>query len=285
MLLRGIDLHLHSTASDGALTPTQLVHRARDRGLQTIALTDHDTLDGLAEARHAANDCGLDFIDGIELSCAWNGMTLHIVGLNIDPEAPALHDLTRLQQDNRLERAKVIADRLAKQNFGNVWEGVCEQVGPDRVPSRPDFARYLVDNGYLPSVQQAFDKYLGAGKLGDVKQFWPSLEEVVKAIVAAGGVAVIAHPMRYKLTTAKLRRLIQEFKGYGGQAIEVAVANLDSGRIGLLAELCRQYGLYASCGSDFHMGGRSWQEVGHFPALPAGLMPVWELWQPQVLQG
>src|SRR5690554_2517953 len=285
MLVRGIDLHLHSAASDGALTPTELVHRAREQGLQAIALTDHDTVDGLAEARRAAENCGIQLINGIELSCVWNGMTLHIVGLQIDPEAEAIRELTRLQQDNRLERAKVIADRLGKQNFGNVWDGVRQMLGPDRVPARPDFARYLVDKGYVDRIQQAFDSYLGAGKLGDVKQFWPSLEAVVKAIVESGGVAVIAHPMRYKQTTAKLRRLILEFKSYGGQAIEVAVANLDSGRIGLLTELCRQYDLYASCGSDFHMPGRPWQEIGRFPPLPAGLKPVWNLWAPQVCQG
>src|SRR5690606_16956082 len=285
MLFRGIDLHLHSTASDGALTPTELVLRAREQGLQTIALTDHDTVDGLEEAQTAAASCGIELINGIELSCAWNGMTLHIVGLHIDSEAASIQTLTGLQHNNSHERAKVIAERLGKHNVGNVWEGVCEMLGTDRVPARPDFARYLVEKGHVDSVQQAFDRYLGAGKLGDVKQFWPSLEEVVKAIVDSGGVAVIAHPMRYKQTTAKLRRLIQEFKSYGGQAIEVAVANLDSGRIGLLTELCRQYELYASCGSDFHMPGMSWQEVGRFPPLPAGLRPVWQLWEPQVCQG
>ncbi len=285
MLSRGIDLHLHSTASDGALTPTELVLRAQELGMQTIALTDHDTLDGLEEARMAATNCGIQLINGIELSCAWNGMTLHIVGLQIDPEASSIQAMTQLQHNNRLERARVIADRLAKQNFGNVWDGIRDMLGPDRVPARPDFARYLVEQGHVESVQQAFDRYLGAGKLGDVKQFWPSLEEVVKAIVESGGVAVIAHPMRYKQTTAKLRRLIQEFKSYGGQAIEVAVANLDSGRIGLLTELCRQYELYASCGSDFHMPGMSWQEIGRYPPLPAGVKPVWQLWEAPAGQG
>lgn len=277
MTHHGFDLHIHSSASDGQLSPAQVVQRAKERGIRNIALTDHDTVEGLLEANLAAGDHELNLINGIELSCEWQGMTLHVLGLAIDPRSPAMQEATSVQKENRTQRARVIADRLSKLNFGSVWDTLSSQL-EGKVPARPDFARYLVEQGHVDSVQQAFDRYLGAGKIGDVKQFWPPLAEVVAWIRKAGGIAVLAHPMRYKMTTAKLRRLLEEFVSVGGKGLEVSVPNLDSGRIGLLAELCDRYRLLGSCGSDFHAVGRPWQDLGCFPPLPERVTPVWEWW-------
>lgn len=271
-----IDLHMHSTASDGSLTPTALVERAATLGVQTLALTDHDTVAGLAEAKVAAQALGIGFIAGVEFSCVWNGMTLHVVGLNVDLEHPVLEKAVDTQQSNRLMRARAIADKLERLKLGEVWNSVSSDLG-DKVPARPDFARYLVERGYVDSPQQAFERYLGAGKVGDVKQYWPELPEILDWIKQGDGVAVLAHPARYKMTTAKLRRLLVEFKADGGMALEVALPNIDSGRLGLMSELCQRHDLHASCGSDFH-GPGSWQEIGRFPPLPSSVRPVWELW-------
>jgi 3',5'-nucleoside bisphosphate phosphatase len=273
-----IDLHSHSTASDGALSPSALIRRAVECRVGTLALTDHDTVDGLEEASQTARDSGLTLIPGIELSCVWNGVTLHVLGLNIDPNARPMQAAVAAQKENRTGRAKVIAEKLSKLGFGSVWEKVSEVAGA-RVPNRPDFAKYLVDHAYVTTVQQAFERYLGAGKMGDVKQFWPPLEQIVYWINASGGVAVLAHPMKYEMTTAKLRRLLEDFKHFGGRGLEISVPNLDSGRIGLLGELCRTYALHGSCGSDFHTVSRFGQDLGRFPQLPASVLPVWKLWQ------
>ncbi len=267
---------MHSTASDGSLTPTALVERAATLGVQTLALTDHDTVAGLAEAKVAAQALGIGFIAGVEFSCVWNGMTLHVVGLNVDLEHPVLEKAVDTQQSNRLMRARAIADKLERLKLGEVWNSVSSDLG-DKVPARPDFARYLVERGYVDSPQQAFERYLGAGKVGDVKQYWPELPEILDWIKQGDGVAVLAHPARYKMTTAKLRRLLVEFKADGGMALEVALPNIDSGRLGLMSELCQRHDLHASCGSDFH-GPGSWQEIGRFPPLPSSVRPVWELW-------
>ncbi len=271
-----IDLHMHSTASDGALTPTALIERAATQGVTVLALTDHDTVSGLAEAKQTALGSGIELVAGVEFSCVWNGITLHVVGLNIDPNSSVLEAAVDTQQSNRLMRARVIADKLERLKLGDVWLAVTEELG-GKVPARPDFARYLVGRGYVDSPQQAFERYLGAGKVGDVKQYWPELVEILNWIQQAGGVAVLAHPTRYKMTTAKLRRLLVEFKGNGGMALEVALPNIDSGRLGLMSELCQRHDLFASCGSDFH-GPGPWQEIGRFPPIPRGLRPVWELW-------
>lgn len=273
-----IDLHCHSTASDGALSPHDLVARAVDQGVTHLALTDHDTLDGTTAAREAAEHHNLTFINGIELSCVWRKHTIHVVGLDMVEGDPAFAGHVATQQSNRWKRAAAIADKLLRHVAGcdrSILEQATELAGGD-VPGRPHFARALVEAGLVKDQAQAFRKYLGSGKPGDVKAFWPELEEVVRWITDAGGIAVLAHPRKYKLTATRLRALVADFMAAGGKGIEVVTSGQSSGDLGFLAELCRRNSLLASRGSDFHFPGASWCELGRIPPLPEGVVPVWE---------
>lgn len=270
-----IDLHCHSRASDGALTPTELLARASDRGVTHLALTDHDTLDGQAEARTAAAASGVELISGIELSCLWKSQTIHVVGLDFDGESPEFLAAVAEQTDNRWRRAAMIADRLERLKVPDLLDRARDHADGD-VPGRPHFAKALIEAGVVKDMNQAFKRYLGAGKPGDVKAYWPALETVVKWILDAGGVAVLAHPRKYKLTATKLRALVADFQRAGGQSLEVITSGQSSGDLGFLAELCRREGLWASQGSDFHFPGAPWCELGKIPALPEGLIPVWQ---------
>ncbi|NMT64634.1 PHP domain-containing protein [Marinobacter orientalis] len=269
-----IDLHCHSTASDGALPPQDLVRRARDKGVTHLALTDHDTIAGLDDARTAAQAVGMSLIAGTELSCLWKSHTIHIVGLDFDSSDHNLKAVLARQNDNRWRRAHTIADKLAKLKIVDMVEKATFRAGGD-VPGRPHFARVLVDEGAVKDSAQAFKRYLGTGKAGDVKGFWPTLEEVVQWITSAGGIAVLAHPRKYKLTATKLRALTGDFRQAGGRAIEVSTSGQSSGDLGFLAELCRRENLLASQGSDFHFPGAPWCELGSIMKMPDGLEPVW----------
>lgn len=279
-----IDLHCHSRASDGALTPTELVARATERGVTHLALTDHDTLDGLPEARQAAGAAGIELINGIELSCLWKSQTIHVVGLDFDADAPGFLAAVAEQTDNRWRRAAMIAERLERLKVPDLLERARACADGD-VPGRPHFARVLIEAGVVKDTNQAFKRYLGAGKPGDVKAYWPELETVVRWILDAGGVAVLAHPRKYRLTATKLRALATDFQRAGGQALEVITSGQSSGDLGFLAELCRREGLWASQGSDFHFPGAPWCELGKIPALPDGLIPVWERFRQPVTDG
>jgi predicted metal-dependent phosphoesterase TrpH len=272
------DLHCHSTASDGALTPTQLVQRACAQGVTGLALTDHDSVAGLAEARQAANNSALRLIPGIELSSVWNGKTVHIVGLNIDPQAPILlqasHDLQRL----RLERARKIAAKLEKKGIAGAFEAVSRKVG-DGMITRSHFADFLVANFHVNHHQDAFDRYLGQGKPAYAATDWAPLENALQWIAAAGGVAVVAHPLRYKLTASWMKRLLTAFKDAGGQAIEVVAGRYNADEIRLCAGYAKQFGLYGSAGSDFHSPGNPWLELGRLAPLPDEIEPVWKLFR------
>jgi len=273
-----IDLHCHSTASDGALSPVDLVARAVEQGVTHLALTDHDTLDGTGEAREAALQQNLVLINGIELSCVWRKHTIHVVGLDMREGDADFAAKVANQQANRWKRAAAIADKLVRHVAGcerTVLDQATTLAGGD-VPGRPHFARALVEAGLVKDQAQAFRKYLGSGKPGDVKAFWPELEEVVQWITGAGGIAVLAHPRKYKLTATRLRALVADFMDAGGEAIEVVTSGQSSGDLGFLAELCRRHSLLASQGSDFHFPGASWCELGRIPPLPDGLVPVWE---------
>ncbi|MDX5327751.1 MAG: PHP domain-containing protein, partial [Marinobacter sp.] len=234
-----IDLHCHSTASDGALTPEDLVARAAEQGVSHLALTDHDTIAGLAQARARGQELGLSLITGVELSCVWRSHTIHVVGLDFDEADPAFLEALAQQNENRWQRARLIADKLARLKVDGLLEKATALAGGD-VPGRPHFAQVLVNAEVVPKTAHAFKRYLGSGKPGDVKACWPELSEVVQWITDAGGIAVLAHPRKYRLTATRLRELTADFRRAGGRAIEVSVSGQSSGDLGFVAELARR---------------------------------------------
>jgi predicted metal-dependent phosphoesterase TrpH len=271
-----VDLHTHTTASDGGLSPAELVLRAQQCGVQLLAVTDHDTIDGYrAISEVAAGD--VQIIAGIELSCTWSGVNIHVLGLGIDVDSACLKSELTDQRAARGERAKIIGERLAKLGFDGTYEGASE-LAEGRAIGRPDFARFMVAAGYVDSMATAFDKYLGAGKVGDVKAMWPTLETVVKWIKSAGGVAVLAHPLHYKLTNAKLRRMLADFKEAGGEGLEVCNGRPSATDLAYLRQLCKDFDFEASAGSDFHQPN-NWLELGCDAKVVAPCRPIWARWQ------
>jgi hypothetical protein len=270
------DLHTHTNASDGQLAPAELLVGAHAAGVQLLAITDHDTLAGYAELNsQLAPNCRI--IPGIELSTTWLKIAIHVVGLNIDLQDPALLAGVARQRNARRERAQIIAAKLEKLGFRDVLSGA-EQLAGSAEISRPHFARYLVDSGQIKSMQDAFRKYLGPGKAGDIRETWASLGEVIGWIHAAGGTAVLAHPAKYKLTNLKLEELSRDFCAAGGDALEVISGQQDISLTTRLAKLAVRHNLRGSCGSDFHQPGQSWARLGVVAALPRGCTPVWEAW-------
>lgn len=270
------DLHSHSTASDGALSPSELVQRAKQQGVTALALTDHDTTAGLEEARQAAAALGLRLINGIELSANFQHQCLHIVGLNIDPGHPVLVDGIARQQTIREERARKIADKLEKKRIPGAYQAVSLAAGNGEI-TRSHFAEFLLANRYVTTQQEAFDRYLSKGKPAYVPTLWAELEETVGWIRAAGGVAVVAHPMRYKLTAKFMNRALAAFKQAGGQGIEVVTGRASEDEIRFSRQYAEKHQLYASLGSDFHSPENQWVELGRLADLPSGLLPIWEL--------
>lgn len=270
------DLHCHSTASDGALSPAELVQRARLQGVTALALTDHDTTAGLAEARAAAAEAGIRFIDGIELSTTWQGKCLHVVGLNVDPAYPPLAEAIHNLQNTRLERAEQIALKLEKKRIPGALEAVRKAAGAGMI-TRTHFADFLLSQGHVGTLQEAFDRYLAKGKPAYVPTPWVELEIGVGWLRQSGGVAVLAHPTRYDLTASWMRRLLAEFKAFGGQAIEVVTGRSTDEEIKRVGDYARRFELAGSAGSDFHNPANQWVELGRLEALPDGIVPVWEL--------
>ncbi len=269
------DLHTHTTASDGSLAPADLLGQAAAAGVDMLAVTDHDVIDGcLAVAQHSGD---LRLIAGIELSTTWRNAGVHVVGLNIDLHNPVLLTGIEQQRSARHERAVRIAGRLGKLGFHDTLEGATRLAGNGNV-GRPHFARYLVDSGQLPDVKTAFKRHLGRGKTCDIRNGWAALEEVVRWIQAAGGTAVLAHPLKYKLTHRKLEELVSDFRAAGGDAIEVLSGLQDTTATDRLARLTNRHGLLASCGSDFHQPGQHWAALGCATELPVDCRPVWETW-------
>lgn len=271
------DLHCHSTASDGELSPDALVRRAMECGVDTLAITDHDTVDACAEL-HAADFPAIRLIPGIEFSTRWHNMGVHVIGLDIDLESTTLAAAIRQQKVARRERAAEISARLAKRGIEDALDGALSFAGNAQI-GRPHFARFLIARGYVRSPGEAFRKYLGAGKAGDVKQYWPEMRDVIGWIRSANGTAILAHPAKYKLTNVRLAALADAFQTEGGQAIEVISGQQPIDVTRRLGKLCTDRGLLASCGSDFHGPGQPWSELGHFGSLPDSCRPVWELWQ------
>ncbi len=272
------DLHCHSSLSDGILSPEALVSRAKDKNVSVLALTDHDTTQGLARARAQADIEGLELINGIEFSAQWRNRNVHIVGLNIDVTNSQLQDCIAQQSSLRIQRAKLIAEKLQGLGIPGAYEGALEYASEASI-GRPHFASYLVAKGYCKSIQHAFKRYLGTGKVGDIKQVWPDMETIVDYIRNAGGVAVIAHPDKYNMTRTKLCAMVHDFKQSGGGAIEVVSGKQADTVTRDIALIAKKYGLLASCGSDFHAPGQQWQELGCFPEMPVDLDPVWRDWQ------
>lgn len=270
-----LDLHCHSTASDGALPPAELVARAAARGCKTLALTDHDCTAGLAEARRAAAGQGVALINGVEVSVTWRKRTIHIVGLGIDPEHPALAAGLQTIRDGRVERARKMAESLAHVGIEGTFEGAMAHCGNPEMIGRTHFARHLVETGRAKDVQQVFKRYLVSGKPGYVPHQWAELADAVGWIVAAGGIAVIAHPGRYKIGKLLMSELIGEFRAAGGTAIEVVSGSHSVSEIPQFARLAREQGLLASSGSDFHAPGEGGRDVGLTLPMPEGCEPVW----------
>jgi predicted metal-dependent phosphoesterase TrpH len=272
------DLHCHSTRSDGLLTPSQVVRRAAERGVAVLALTDHDEVAGLAEARVAAREAGVQFIEGSELSVTWRDHTVHIVALGIDPENGLLANGLETVRTTRDARARRIAQSLAASGSPDALEGALAYVTSERLISRTHFARHLIDAGHARDMKEAFKRFLTAGRPGYVLHTWATLSDAVAWIHAAGGQAVIAHPGRYKLTHVELRALITEFRDLGGDALEVVSPSHTPAQYAEFATLARAFGLKVSCGTDFHGPGESRLDFGELPPLPAGVDPVWSAW-------
>lgn len=250
--------------------------RAKAQGVTVLALTDHDTVDGLSSARIAAADADLTLIPGIEFSSQWGKGGVHIVGLGIDIQSPTLLAAIHTQQQARETRALAIAERLEQLGIPGALEGARAESGGGQL-GRPHFAQFLVAQGKVKDVGAAFKKYLGAGKPADVKFQWPGIEQVVGWIHGAGGLAVLAHPKKYPMTRTKMRALIHDFTELGGDALEVISGQQPAGVAEDLARIAEQEGLAASCGSDFHRPDAPWQELGNFGPLPERCRPVWEL--------
>jgi predicted metal-dependent phosphoesterase TrpH len=272
-----IDLHCHSTASDGALPPADVVRRAAARGVKVLALTDHDQLDGLESARQAADETGIRFIDGVEISVTWRGQTIHVVGLNITAGLTALGRELERVRSGRLDRARRMADDLAAAGVTGAYEGALRYTDNPRMISRTHFARYLVEAGVVRDTKAAFQRFLVPGKPGYIPIEWAQLGDAVRWIVAAGGQAVLAHPGRYSLSAGALEDLVGEFKQAGGEGIEVVTSSHSPDQYLLFAEIARKHGLAASRGSDFHGPGEG-GEFGSLPPLDPALPAIWDGW-------
>ncbi|MGQ7957229.1 PHP domain-containing protein [Pseudomonas sp. SP16.1] len=274
-----VDLHCHSTASDGVLAPAALVARARERGVRLLALTDHDTLEGLEEAHRAAQTQGVQLVNGIELSCTWGGATIHVLGYAFASDAPALREAIEALHHGRWQRAEEIGRRLAAKGMPGALDGaraVQQELGDSgNAPARPHFAEFLVRAGHVRDRAEAFRKWLGSGKLGDVKQHWPALDAAVATLQAANAWISLAHPWQYDFTRSKRRRLVADFAAAGGHALEVVNGMQPAEQVGGLAILAREFGLMASVGSDFHAPG-DWSELGLYRPLPDDLTALWE---------
>ena len=272
------DLQSHSTYSDGLLTPDALVRRAALRGVNVLALTDHDETAGLAEARATAQKMGITLIPGAELSVSWEAHTLHVLGLGIDAANAELDAGLASIRSGRDARARRMAAGLAEAGIPGAYEGARNYVTSERLMSRTHFARFLVDAGHAKETKDVFKRFLTPGKPGYVKHAWATLTEAVNWIHVAGGVAVVAHPGRYKVSPTGMRRLLGEFRDAGGDGIEVLSPSHTPAQFAEYSAYAREFGLAASCGSDYHGPGESWLDLGDLPDLPAGVTPIWSRW-------
>jgi 3',5'-nucleoside bisphosphate phosphatase len=271
------DLHCHSVISDGTLTPEALAERAKANGVELWALTDHDEIGGVGRAAAAARAQGLNYLTGAEISVTFAGETVHIVGLGFDADNAALREGLHSTRGGRSQRAMEMAESLAKVGIPGAFEGALKFVGNPELISRTHFARFLVESGVCSETHEVFRKYLIEGKPGYVPHRWATLQNAVTWITQAGGVAVIAHPGRYKFTPNEEYALFTEFKAHGGQAVEVVTGSHTTQEYVKYAETAKEFGLAASRGSDFHSPDESRTDLGALPFLPGELTPVWDL--------
>lgn len=276
--MRRYDLHCHSTHSDGVLAPAAVVARAVARGVEVLALTDHDDVSGNADARVAAAAASLEFVCGVEISVSFESLTIHVVGLRLDPENEALCAGLAQVRSGRDERARRIGAALEQAGIPDAYAGARKHAGRDSLVARTHFARYIVECGKARDTRGVFKRYLTPGKPGYVKHEWAGMAEAIAWIHGAGGDAVLAHPGRYPCSPTALRRLLAAFRDAGGDAIEVVSSAHTPRQFAEFATLARVYGLKGSVGSDFHAPEESWLDLGDAPQLPAGVTPVWADW-------
>lgn len=276
------DLHSHSVVSDGTLTPEELAARARANGVDLWALTDHDEVGGQHRAAAAARAQGMAYLSGTEISVSFAGETVHIVGLGFDPDDAALVQGLAATRGGREQRAREMAEQLAAHGIAGAFEGALRYVGNPDLISRTHFARFLVEAGVCRDTAEVFRKYLTDGKPGYVPHRWAALGDAVRWITGAGGVAVIAHPARYRLTANEEYALFSEFCAHGGQAVEVVTGSHTSAEYQVYARMAQEFGLAASRGSDFHSPEESSHDLGGLPRQPAGLASVWELLEERI---
>lgn len=277
-----VDFHTHSDASDGALAPSEVVARAREAGVSLLAITDHDTVAGYRQVAHTTAVAGaaedpLRIIPGVEFSCVWSGVTIHVLGLAMDCDHAAMQAGLAQLDEARQARAQKIAQRLEKLGFPGALEGAMAQAGDSQI-GRPHFAAWMLEQGHVDTMDAAFDRFLGKGKPGDVKAFWPELETVVGWIVAAGGVPVLAHPLKYRMTNMKLQRLILAFQAAGGLGLEVSSGRQTADQTRYLQQLAQRFDLEVSVGSDFHRDSTYGTAIGVTPPRMEGMRAVWERW-------
>lgn len=277
-----IDLHSHSVVSDGLLTPAELVAHAANKGIRVLALTDHDDVAGLPEAKTAAAEHGVTLIAGVEISVTWRRRTLHIVGLKVDPESQSLVQGLQQIRQGRHTRAEGMAESLARAGIDGSLEGAYAYA-QQGIISRTHFAQYLVEKRHAPDIRSVFKKYLVKGKPGYFEYNWASLEEAMGWIIDSGGIPVLAHPGRYDLGRTNMLLLLEEFRALGGVAIEVVTSSHTQEQFRQFARLAHQFGLRASAGSDYHGPGHSYVDMGRLPALPAECVPVWQDWPEAVV--
>jgi len=280
-----IDLHSHTTYSDGSLSPQELVERANNFQIDVLAITDHDTVSALDIAKNYINEknYALHLINGIEISTAWQGFEIHIVGLNIDPTHPALLKLIASQQLAREDRATRMGQKLSKCGFDGIYDKAKILANGGSI-TRAHFAKVLLQQGSIAKMQTAFDKYIGKGQRAYVNPTWCSIADAIEAIQLAGGTAVMAHPVRYDLSTKWLRRLVIEFKEAGGNGLEIVLPQMSNDQRKLMLSFCLEYKLHASMGSDFHHPYNKWSDLGRNLRMPEQALPIWSLWGNSPLQ-
>ncbi|MFM8510021.1 MAG: 3',5'-nucleoside bisphosphate phosphatase [Betaproteobacteria bacterium] len=282
-ILTNADLHCHSDISDGTLTPEALAVRAKANGVELWALTDHDELSGQHRAMAAAAKQGLPYLTGTEISVTFAGLTVHIVGLGVDPDDARLKAGLQATRGGRENRAREMAEQLAAVGIKGAFEGALQYVGNPDLISRTHFARFLVEARVCSSTHEVFRHYLTEGKPGFVPHRWAALGDAVSWINGAGGMAILAHPARYRTTPTEEYALFSEFKAHGGKGVEVVTGSHTAAEYVKYAEMAQEFGLYASRGSDFHSPEESHTDLGSLPDLPGALQPVWEALRDRVI--
>lgn len=269
------DLHCHSTCSDGLLEADAVARRAAENGVDLLALTDHDSLDGLSAARAAAELAGIGLVNGVEISIEWQALQIHILGYAFASDDRGLEAGLESIRSGRIERAQRMSAELAKVGIEGAFDGAMRYAANPSLISRAHFGRYLVESGAARDLRSVFESYLVPGKPGYVEHRWATLAEALDWVHAAGGLVAVAHPGRYKLSRSDMRRFLSEFKDLGGQAIEVVSGSHTQEHVELFTRYAKEYGFLASRGSDFHGPGESYFDLGQLPSLPDGLKPVW----------